>query len=116
MKGPETGFGIVSLSELPGKKVPVKQNTPVQAQSKEVPSNRNNGPGSPMGCEDKAGLVREYNVATAAFSEAVNELHRRIGTSPIEEYKRLERISSAARVKSEQARLALEQHIAVHRC
>jgi hypothetical protein len=72
----------VSFSELPGKKAPVKQNKPAQAQSKEVPSDRNNGPGSPMGCEDKARLVREYKVATAAFSEAVNELHRRIGTSP----------------------------------
>jgi hypothetical protein len=45
-----------------------------------------------------------------AFSEVVKELHRRIGTSAKEEYKRLERTST------EQARLALEQHIAVHRC
>jgi hypothetical protein len=116
MKGAETGFGIVSLSELPGKKVPVKQNKLVLVQSKEVPSNRNNGPGSPMGCEEKTRLVREYNVATLAFSGAVNELQRRIGTSPLEEYKRIERISSEARVKSEQTRLALEQHIAAHGC
>jgi hypothetical protein len=73
MKGAETGFGIVSLSELRGKKVPVKENKPVQAQSKGVQSNRNNGPGSPMGCEEKTRLVREYKVATLAFSGAVNE-------------------------------------------
>ena len=69
-----------------------------------------------MGCREKARLVGEYNVATVAFSEAVKELHRRIGTSPIEEYKRLERISSEGRVKPEQTRLALEQHIAAHGC
>jgi hypothetical protein len=69
-----------------------------------------------MPCEEKAQLATEYDEATSAFSEAVKELHRNIGTSPKEEYKRLERISTEARVKSEQARLALEQHIAVHRC
>jgi hypothetical protein len=66
--------------------------------------------------QEKARLAKEYEAATAAFSEAVKELNRRIGTSPKEEYKRLERISSEARVKSEQTRLALEQHIAAHRC
>lgn len=58
----------------------------------------------------------EYDAATSKFSEAVRELHRRIGTSPKEEYDRLERASSVARVRSEQAPLALEQHIAAHRC
>jgi hypothetical protein len=57
-----------------------------------------------MICDEKARLVGEYNVATLAFSEAVKELHRRIGTSPLEEYKRLERMSSEARVRSEQTR------------
>jgi hypothetical protein len=58
----------------------------------------------------------EYEAATSGFSGAVKELHRKIGTSPKEEYKRLERISNEARVKSEQARLALEQHVAAYRC
>jgi hypothetical protein len=69
-----------------------------------------------MSCEGKARLVKKYDDATLAFSDAVQELRRKIGTSPKAEYERLERISSAARVKSEQARLALEQHIATHRC
>jgi hypothetical protein len=69
-----------------------------------------------MPCEEKAQLATEYDEATSAFSEAVKELHRNIGTSPKEEYKRLERVSTEARVKSEQARLALEQHISTHRC
>jgi hypothetical protein len=58
----------------------------------------------------------EYEAATSAFSEAVKELHRKIGTSPKEEYRRLEQISSEARMKSEQTRLVLELHISSHRC
>jgi len=69
-----------------------------------------------MSCEEKARLVKEYHVATLEFSEAVEQLHRRIGTSPKGEYERLERISNEARIKSEQTRLALERHIATHRC
>jgi hypothetical protein len=69
-----------------------------------------------MSCEEKTRLAMEYEAATSAFSEAVKELHRKIRTSPKEEYKRLERIATEARVKSEQARLTLEQHIAAHRC
>jgi hypothetical protein len=69
-----------------------------------------------MSCEEKARLAMEYEATTSAFCEAVTELNRKIGTSPKEEYRRLERISTEARVKSEQARLALEQHIASHRC
>jgi hypothetical protein len=69
-----------------------------------------------MSCEEKTRLGTEYEAATSAFSEAMKELHREIGTSPKEEYRRLERISTEARVKSERARLALEQHAAYHRC
>jgi hypothetical protein len=69
-----------------------------------------------MVCEEKTRLVMEYESATSRFSEAVKELHRKIGTSPKEEYKRLERLSTEARVMSEQARLTLEQHISSHRC
>jgi hypothetical protein len=61
-------------------------------------------------------LLREYEAATVAFSAAVQELRRRMGTSPREEYKRLAHSSNDARVKSEGARLALEQHIATHGC
>ena len=69
-----------------------------------------------MSCEEKTRLAMEYDAATSKFSEAVRELHQRIGTSPKDEYDRLERASNEARVRSEQARLALEQHIAAHRC
>ena len=67
-------------------------------------------------CEEKASLASDYEAATARFSTAVRELNQKIGVSPKEEYERLDRAANEARVKSEQARLALEQHIAVHRC
>jgi hypothetical protein len=69
-----------------------------------------------MNCEEKGRLLRQYDNATLAFSNAVQELRRKIGTSPKEEYERHDRIANEARVKSEQTRLALEQHIATHRC
>jgi hypothetical protein len=69
-----------------------------------------------VSCEEKNRLLREYEAATVAFSAAVQELRRRMGTSPREDYKRLERVSSGARMKAEQARLALEQHVASHGC
>jgi hypothetical protein len=67
-------------------------------------------------CLEKIRLAKEYDLATAFFSEAVKELHRRMGTSPKEEYGRLDRAANEARVKSEQSRLALEQHVAAHDC
>ena len=58
----------------------------------------------------------EYDAATSRFSEAVRELRRKMGTSPKDEYDHLERASNQARMRSEQARLELEQHVAAHRC
>ena len=69
-----------------------------------------------MNCQEKDRLAKEYDAATSKFSEVVTDLRRKIGTSPKEEYERLERASNEARLKSEQTRLALEQHIAAHRC
>jgi hypothetical protein len=69
-----------------------------------------------MSCEVKIRLTFEYETATTLFSEAVTELRRKIGISTRENYEQLGRRANEARVKSEQARLALEQHIAEHRC
>ena len=69
-----------------------------------------------MACEEKARLVADYEAATKRFSASVTNLQRKMGTSPKGEYDRLQRISDEARVKSEQSRLALEQHVAAHRC
>jgi hypothetical protein len=72
--------------------------------------------GFPMSCDEKGRLLKQYDDATLAFSNAVQKLRRKIGTSPKDEYERVERFSNEARVISEQARLALERHIATHRC
>ncbi len=69
-----------------------------------------------MTCEEKTRLGAEYEAATGRFFAAVTELQRKMGTSPREEYDRMSRAANEARVKSEHARLALEEHIAVHRC
>ncbi|MGA2562200.1 MAG: hypothetical protein ABSF96_01440 [Steroidobacteraceae bacterium] len=69
-----------------------------------------------MCCEEKNRLTQDYQAATATFAEAVGQLLRNAGASTMAEYERLQRISEEARMKSEQARLALEQHIAVHDC
>ena len=69
-----------------------------------------------MNCEEKSRLAIEYEASIMKFSDAVTELRKKTGTSAKEEYQRLDRAANEARVKSEQARLALEQHIAAHRC
>jgi hypothetical protein len=69
-----------------------------------------------MSSGEKERLAKEYERATSNFSEAVRELHRRIAICPKDEYERLERAANEARLKSEQTRLALEQHNAAHRC
>ena len=71
---------------------------------------------SVMACEEKARLVADYEAATKRFSASVTNLQRKMGTSPKAEYDRLQRVSDEARVKSEQSRIALEQHVAAHRC
>ena len=69
-----------------------------------------------MACDEKQRLGVEYDAATARFAAAVTELQRKMGTSPKSEFERLSRAADEARVRSEQARLALEQHIAANDC
>jgi hypothetical protein len=67
-------------------------------------------------CGEKILLMSDYETATATFSAAVARLRRNMGTVPRAEYERLDRAANEARVKSEQARLAIERHIASHGC
>jgi hypothetical protein len=69
-----------------------------------------------MACEEKLRLVAGYESATKKFAAAVTELQEKMGTSPRVEYDRLQRLSDQARNKSEQSRLALEQHVTSHGC
>ena len=69
-----------------------------------------------IGCEEKDRLLAEYSRASVAFSDAVATLQRKTGTSTRPEYETLRRAADDARMKSEQARLALEGHAAMHGC
>ncbi len=64
----------------------------------------------------KARMAEDYQLATTRLSEAVKKLRQRMGTSPKAEYARLDRAANEERVKSERARLELEEHVAVHGC
>ena len=69
-----------------------------------------------MSCEEKTRLTARYEAATTKFCEAVTELNQKMGTSPKTEYDRLARVANELRLKSEQARLELEQHLGGHCC
>jgi hypothetical protein len=68
------------------------------------------------GCEERSRLLQSYNDATREFSDRVSALNARIGVTPKHEYDLLERASEDARLKSEQARIAYERHVADHGC
>jgi len=70
----------------------------------------------PMTCQEKARLASEYELTAKRYATAVTELNKNMGTSAKAEYERLTRAADEARVKSEQARLSLEQHVAAHKC
>ncbi len=69
-----------------------------------------------MTCEEKARLASKYQATSQKYADAVAQLNKKMGTSAKTEYERLSGAADEARVKSEQARLALEQHIAAHNC
>jgi hypothetical protein len=69
-----------------------------------------------MDCDVKARLLNDYRVTTEEFSNAVTRLQEMRGTSSLIEYQRLQGLTEEARLKSERARLALEEHVAAHRC
>ena len=67
-------------------------------------------------CVEKATLLQEYESATHAYSEAMNHLQAKLGTSSKSEYKRLFQASEDARAKSEAARVRLLDHTRDHKC
>jgi hypothetical protein len=71
---------------------------------------------TPAGCEERSRLLQAYNDATREFSERVSALNARIGVTQKHEYELLERAAEDARLKSEQARIAYERHVADHGC
>jgi hypothetical protein len=69
-----------------------------------------------MECEEKARLVAEHHVAALAFSQAVRALTGRMKTSNVAEHERLGTVKEETRVKSIEARTALERHRREHGC
>lgn len=67
-------------------------------------------------CLEKANLLNDYDTAAAEFSRTVRVLNQKMGVMSKEEYVRILRFSEQARIRSEQARLALERHVAEHGC
>ena len=67
-------------------------------------------------CAEKTALLLTYSDATREYSEAVTELHERIGTIPRKEYERMHRQTEDARLSVETARVVMEEHVRQHGC
>lgn len=68
-----------------------------------------------VSCNEQERLLAAYQSAAEAFAAAVAQLRARMGTSSLTEYHQLQRATDDARLVSEHARLAYEQHVASHR-
>ena len=69
-----------------------------------------------MACAEKSRLLKAYQEMTDIYARTVADLGRFRGTSPCPEYERLQQSSEQARLESETARRALEEHIKEHDC
>jgi hypothetical protein len=67
-------------------------------------------------CAEKARLLKAYQVTTENFSGSVAQFQQLRGTSQLDEYQHLKQSSDEARIKCEEARIALEKHVAEHTC
>jgi hypothetical protein len=67
-------------------------------------------------CFAKARLLRDYKMAVADYNRAVQVLSLRLGVLTKKEYNEIRHFSESARVKSKNARLALECHEREHGC
>jgi hypothetical protein len=67
-------------------------------------------------CFDKARLLRDYKIAVADYNRAVQLLSLRSGVMTKQEYTEIRQFSESARVKSKNARLAMERHEREHGC
>jgi hypothetical protein len=65
-------------------------------------------------CESRDILYYAYHIATADYGRAFMVLDRARGVMARDEYVALREFIDAARVRSEQARTALDDHVAVH--
>ena len=67
-------------------------------------------------CAERERLTDDYDAAVNEYSRTVNYLRHQIGVLPKPDYERLRALCEKTRLRSEQCRLALEEHIAEHGC
>jgi hypothetical protein len=70
---------------------------------------------APRGCEIRRHLADEFATATRLYAEAVVEYTRSARVSQ-DEYHRLRHAAEAAQRRSEEARIAFEEHVSLHQC
>jgi hypothetical protein len=73
-------------------------------------------PASEISCNEKARLMRQYNVAASDYSRAVQLLQRRAGVMKKADYDELRGFAEKARKTAEEARAALDRHTTEHGC
>jgi hypothetical protein len=67
-------------------------------------------------CKDKSALLVIYSDTSRAYGAAVAELHDSIGVVGQAHYDRLHRIAEDARLATDAARIAMEEHTKKHGC
>jgi hypothetical protein len=67
-------------------------------------------------CKDKTAFLVAYSDTSTAYGEAVRELHDKIGVVGRAQYDLLHRIAEDARLATDAARIAMEEHIKKHGC
>ena len=67
-------------------------------------------------CAEKTALLLTYSDSARQYSEAVTELHERLGTVPRKEYERMHLQTENARLSVESARTLMEEHVRQHGC
>jgi hypothetical protein len=67
-------------------------------------------------CSEKLRLVSAYERATRAYSDAVANLQRIMGTSSKVDYDAQYRMTEALRLDAMKAQEALQEHVGMHEC
>ena len=67
-------------------------------------------------CEEKDRLSRAYSFAASDYFRAVSLLSKRTGVMRRQDYEEIRQYAEKMRTLVEQARIALERHIAEHGC
>jgi hypothetical protein len=72
--------------------------------------------GAVPACEEKSRLLRAYSFASSDYKRALEVLNRRTGVLLEGDYKTIRAFAEETRQLAEQARAALDKHIAEHGC